>query len=114
VQNLVSNGDFTNGYAGWTYTPDSDGNVATGPDGYVVFNPPVTQSWSSPGFIYAGANPNFFNSAFSNFSDHSTSADNTMLMVDGVCSLGIKLWSQSGIPIKPNTNYYFSVWVALA
>ncbi|MCU0431613.1 MAG: T9SS type A sorting domain-containing protein [Cytophagaceae bacterium] len=109
-QNLVVNGDFSNGYNNWTFTPDSDGNPVP-PDGYIVFNPPATQNYSQPGFILAGPNGSFFNSAFANFSDHSASADNNMLMVDGVCALGIKLWSQSGIPIKPNTNYYFSVWV---
>ena len=53
-----------------------------------------------------------FNNAFSQtFNDHSASADDKFLMVDGVCIQGIKLWRQSNISIKPNTNYYFSVWI---
>lgn len=105
-QNLVINGDFSQGYAGWTYTPDPTRAV-----GYAIFNPP---GWSNPGNIYVGSNPVTFNPGpppFMSYGDH-TSGSGNMLMVDGICVLGIKLWQQSGIPIKPNTNYYFSVWIS--
>jgi hypothetical protein len=105
-QNLVTNGDFSSGYTGWTYTADP-----TRTNGYEIFDPPNTQNFSVPGFIYAGSSGSFFNSAFANFNDHTPTADNMMLMVDGICVSGVKLWSQSNIPLSPNTNYYFSVWV---
>lgn len=105
--NLVKNGDFSQGYTDWTYTSDPSRT-----NGYLKFDPPVTQNYSSPGFIHVGSNPNVFNSAFNAaLTDHSPSADNNMLMVDGICVSGIKLWQQSGIIVEPNTNYYFSVWI---
>jgi len=104
-QNLVTNGDFSQGYSGWTYTADP-----TQTNGYLAFNPPTTANFSTPGMINVGTNPNVFNNAFSTFGDH-TSGTGNMLMVDGICVSGINLWSQSNIPITPNTNYYFSVWI---
>jgi len=105
--NLVKNGDFSQGYEGWTFTSDP-----TRTNGYQKFDPPITQNYSSPGFIHVGSNPAQFNAAFNaTLQDHSPSGDNNMLMVDGICVPGIKLWQQSGIIVEPNTNYYFSVWI---
>jgi hypothetical protein len=103
-QNLVTNGDFSQGYSGWTYTADP-----TQTNGYLAFNPPATANFSTPGMIDVGSNPNVFNSAFATFPAHGGSGN--MLMVDGICVAGINLWSQSNIPIVPNTNYYFTVWI---
>ncbi|MFL5730043.1 MAG: gliding motility-associated C-terminal domain-containing protein, partial [Cytophagaceae bacterium] len=65
------------------------------------------------GNIYAHNIQDDFNpGAFPNYPDHSPSSDNMMLMVDGVCTNGVNLWSQSNIPLVPNTNYYFSVWIS--
>ena len=105
-QNLVTNGDFSQGYTGWTYTSDP-----AQINGYLQFNPPVTTNYSTPGMIDVGTNPNVFNSAFMNMGDHTTGTGN-MLMVDGICVPGINLWSESNIPLAANTNYYFSVWIA--
>jgi hypothetical protein len=102
-QNLVINGDFEQGYSNWTFTG--------GAGGYNIFTPP---GWSNPGNIYVGTNPVTFNPgppSFMNYGDH-TSGSGNMLMVDGVCTAGIKLFQQAGIPIKPSTNYYFSVWIS--
>jgi hypothetical protein len=98
-QNLVINGDFSQGYAGWTHNSN-----------YIEYTP-CSGCYSVPGNIYAGSSGNSFNSAFTNINDHTSTADNMMLMVDAICTPDIKLWSQSNIPISPNTNYYFSVWV---
>jgi hypothetical protein len=109
-QNLITNGDFSQDYTGWTFTPDSDGDLNTGPDGYKIF----TSGFSVPGYIFVGTGSQMpaFNNAFTQtFNDHSASADDKFLMVDGVCVQGIKLWKQTNIPVKPNTNYYFSVWI---
>ncbi|MGN6647355.1 MAG: gliding motility-associated C-terminal domain-containing protein [Cytophaga sp.] len=109
-QNLIVNGDFSQDYTGWTFTPDSDGDLNTGPDGYKIF----TSGFSVPGYIFVGTGSQMpsFNNAFSaTFNDHSPSSDDKFLMIDGVCVTGIKLWRQTNIPVQPNTNYYFSVWI---
>jgi hypothetical protein len=112
-QNLIVNGDFSEDYTGWSFTPDSDGDLNTGPDGYQIFTG-SPRSYSVPGniFVGTGAQMPYFNNAFTaTFHDHSPSSDDKFLMIDGVCVPGIKLWTQSNIPVSPNTNYYFSVWI---
>lgn len=108
-QNLVQNGDFSGGTSDWTFTEDSDGDPSS-VDGYILFNPPVTQNFSQPGFINVGDDPTVFNNAFGTFGDHTDGTGN-MMMVDGICTVGAKLWTQSGISVSANTTYYFSVWV---
>ncbi len=107
-KNLVVNGNFSNGYAGWTFTPQTvpwdPGNVGAA-DGYRIHNAP-----SLPGDILVGTNPKTeFNNGFQVFGDH-TSGSGNFLMVDGVCKLGVKLFSQN-VTVTANTNYYFSVWI---
>jgi len=97
-QNLITNGDFSQGYTGWSHDP-----------AYIQYTP-CANCYSVPGNIYVGTTPTDFNHAFTNFSSHNAASAN-FLMIDGVCQLGINLWSQSNIPITPNTNYYFSVWI---
>ncbi len=104
-QNLVTNYDFTQVYSDWTHSPS-----------YIEFTPCGSSCYSVPGRIYAGDNSIDFNQAFKTagttaIPDHSPSGDNMMLMVDGICTAGINLWSQSNIPLAANTNYYFSIWV---
>lgn len=97
-QNLVTNSDFSQGYAGWTHAA-----------AYTEF----TSGYSNPGVIYAGSSANYFNpGGFTDYNDHSSSADNMMLMVDGSCNPGDILWQQANIPIKANTTYYFSLWIS--
>jgi hypothetical protein len=99
-QNLVANPDFSQGYTGWTHDA-----------GYTEF----VSGNSNPGIIYAGSSAHFFNpGGFTDYDDHTPAPnnDNMMLMVDGLCTVGVKLWSQSNIPITPNTRYYFSVWIS--
>ena len=104
-QNLVTNYDFTQAYSDWTHDA-----------AYSEFTPCGSSCYSVPGRIYAGNNSLDFNQAFkmadgSRIPDHSPSGDNMMLMVDGICNLGVNLWAQSNIPLAANTNYYFSIWV---
>ncbi len=108
-QNIVVNGDFSNGYTGWSFTPQtipwSGDPPATQADGYRIHGTP-----SLPGDILVGTNPNAqFNGGFQTFGDHTTGSGN-FLMVDGVCKLGVKLFTQT-VTVAPNTNYYFSVWI---
>ena len=74
-QNLIVNGDFSQDYTRWTFTPDSDGDLTTGPDGYQKFTG-SPRSYSVPGniFVGTGAQMPFFNNAYSDiFHDHSPS-----------------------------------------
>ncbi|HSY62524.1 MAG TPA: hypothetical protein VK796_11640, partial [Cytophaga sp.] len=108
-QNLVVNGDFENGYTGWTFTPQTIPWTGDPPqpqaDGYRIHGSP-----SLPGDIFVGTNPNSqFNPGFQTFPDH-TSGTGKYLMVDGVCKLGVKLYSET-VTVVNNTNYYFSVWI---
>jgi len=108
-QNIVVNGDFENGYTGWSFTPQTIPWTGDPPavqaDGYLIHG--LT---SQPGDIFVGNNPNTqFNAGFQTFSDH-TSGSGNYLMVDGVCKLGVKLFTQN-VNVVANTNYYFSVWI---
>lgn len=108
-QNLVTNPDFSQAYTGWTYTADP-----TRTNGYAQFILGTTPN-SSPGYIYAGSSPDAFNhDGFNDYSDHTPSPnnDNMMLMVDGICQVGVKLWQQTNIPVKAGESYYFSLWIS--
>jgi hypothetical protein len=109
-QNLVVNGDFENGYSNWTFTPQTvpwDPSNQGAADGYRVHG-----SSSLPGDIFVGTNPNTqFNPGFQTFPDHTSGlSTGKYLMVDGVCKLGVKLYSET-VAVTNNTNYYFSVWI---
>lgn len=104
-ENLVVNGDFSNGYTGWSFD--------AGPGGYKV----LTSGQSLPGDILVGTNPQLqFNTGpggFNSYGDHTTGSGN-FLMVDGQCSGGattIRVWYQT-VNVVQNTNYYFSVWIS--
>lgn len=115
-QNLTKNGDFTAGNDGsFTFTP-------AGAGGYTYFTCadafPSSSCYSNPGKIWVGPSSDWFNQAFnagaSGFgnpiNDHSPTADNNFLMVDGICQPGINAWSQQ-VTVVPGTWYYFECWV---
>ena len=109
-QNTIVNGDFSNGYANWSYTPQTIPWTGDPPavqaDGYKILTTPN----SVPGYLLVGTDPHAqFNSGFQTFGDHTTGSGN-YLMVDGVCKLGVKVFSQT-VSVKANTNYYFSIWI---
>jgi len=95
--NLVTNGDFSNGYTGWTYDTTY----------YTAFTACGSSCFSVPGRIYVGTTPTMFNSAFSD----PAQPGNPFLMVDGVCTAGIDLWKQTNIPVVAGFTYYFTVQV---
>ncbi len=107
TNNLVTNGDFSDGYNGWTY----DNTVYTQ---YVPCG--TTNCWSGQGDIYIGGNPNTFNQGgFPSFADHTPGADTNMYMVDVACvqpgDAPYVVWEQTiTLPNVANTNYYFSAW----
>lgn len=102
-QNLVVNGDFSNGYSNWTF--DAPYKIKGGGN-------------SNPTDLQVGTNPATFNTGgggfppFDTYGDHTTGSGN-FLMVDGYCSPSstVKVWSQT-VNVVANTNYYFSVWIS--
>jgi gliding motility-associated-like protein len=67
------------------------------------------RGWSEPGEYYVASNGTQFNAPFK-ATPHS---GNMMLMVDGKCktSGSVVVWEQT-VYVYPNTNYYFSLWIA--
>jgi gliding motility-associated-like protein len=89
--NIIVNGDFSNGNTGFT----SD---------YTFAANNVTE-----GQYFVGTNPSAWNINLSNCTDHSTGNSN-MMMVNGSSVTDANIWRQT-INVTPNTNYAFSTWV---
>jgi hypothetical protein len=123
-QNLVVNGDFSLGETGFTFTAATNCSASLTnacPNGNGYRNGFVkcgSACYSSPGDLWVGDSSGYFNQAFnlgsSGFThpipDHSPTADNKFLMVDGSCTSGIDAWAQT-LTLTANTNYYFETWV---
>ena len=103
--NLICNGDFESGDVCFTtqYNKHSTAaDVACGscfrnwsnPDEYEVVTNVVTQ----------------FHTGFTNTpTDHTATGTNNFMAVDGSCSVGKKVWSQT-VNVSPGTNYFFTMW----
>ncbi len=89
--NLIKNGDFSLGIAGFTSAYSYQGKNTT------------------EGEYYVGFNPKAWNGVFSSCSEH-TGNNGLMMFVNGNTVADLKVWSET-ITIKPNTNYAFSVWL---
>jgi gliding motility-associated-like protein len=89
--NLITNGDFTQGNTGFT----SAYNYAT---------PNITE-----GQYYIGTNPQAWNGGLSPCGDHTTGNGN-MMMINGAPVPDVNVWKQT-IAVTPNTNYAFSTWL---
>ena len=90
--NLVTNGDFEAGNTGFT----SEYNYKTPPN-------------INGGEYYIGENSQDWNPLMSPCLDHTT-GKGKMMIVNGATIPGVRVWYQS-IPVKPNTNYAFSIWI---
>jgi gliding motility-associated-like protein len=89
--NLVVNGDFSAGNAGFT----SD---------YVNAQPNTTE-----GQYRVTNNPPSWNPGLTNCPDHTGGGGN-MMAVNGSPIVNARIWSQT-VAVTPNTNYAFSTWV---
>lgn len=89
--NLVNNGDFSQGNIGFTSE-------------YIYGNPNITE-----GQYFVGSNPQLWNPSLSPCTDHTNSSGN-MLLVNGSPVDNINVWKQT-ITVTPNTNYAYSVWI---
>jgi hypothetical protein len=97
AQNLVVNGDFSLGNTGFAsdYT-------------FTTIN-------SSEGEYNVSANPNAWNLAFLSppaWYDHSPSADNFSLLVNGATVAGRDVWREAFAGLTPNTNLQLSGWAS--
>lgn len=90
--NLITNGDFSAGNTG--FTTDYQ---------YVTSNVLAGQ-------YYTGTSAQGWNPSLSNcISDHTTGTGN-MLLVNGSANTNLVVWTTT-VPITPNTNYAFSMWI---
>lgn len=93
-QNLVINGDFEKGNAGFT-------------SGYTVGDV------SNPGGYVIGTSPSKAPGAFGdwcNCGDHTTGTG-MMMIVNGATSAGVPIWGET-VNVTPSTEYTFSFWGA--
>lgn len=97
LQNVVTNGDFSQGNTGFT----SD---------YVQGTGGTWGQLSSPGTYAISSNPSLTHTNFVSCNDHTvqTSAG-SMFIVNGSSSSNAEVWGQT-VPVTPNTDYQFSVW----
>ncbi|MBO6050725.1 MAG: VCBS repeat-containing protein, partial [Bacteroidales bacterium] len=90
-ENVVSNGDFELGNAGFSSAYNYSTNL-----------------WPA-GNYYIGPNARNYHTGFYNWPDHTTGMGNYMI-INGAESPNTNVWTQT-VSVSPNTNYAFSVWV---
>jgi hypothetical protein len=92
--NLIQNGDFENGNvlfsSAYTYSPTD----------YVP-----------PGIYSVDTNPNLHHTSWASYLAHG---GNYMMILNGAESPNVNVWAMPPVTVVPNTNYYFSAWVASA
>jgi len=91
--NIVNNGDFESGNAGFTHE-------------YSYGTPGGT---FGPGWLSVGTNPLSYNGAWTPCGDHTTGSGN-QLIVDGHTSANAKVWCQN-VALTPGKTYAFRFYV---
>ncbi len=91
---LINNGDFSKGNVGFM------SQYPTGTTGFGTYN--VT------------TNPTLFNGLWKIPLDHSPSADNLMMMIDGSVQSPVRYFWRQTVQVEPNTDYRFELWGAMA
>lgn len=89
--NLITNGNFSNGNTGFTSA--------------YVYAPNNT----TEGEYFVGPNPTAWNGGAASCKDHTTTTGN-MMLVNGAPIANTNVW-RSAVTVTPNTNYAFSCWV---
>ncbi|MGC4043870.1 MAG: PEP-CTERM sorting domain-containing protein [Armatimonas sp.] len=95
AQNLFANPDFEDGNTGFTsqYTFGGSGDLI------------------SAGYYNVNTNPFPYNGNWTAIGDHTTGSTN-MMIVNGSNVPNISVWAQTVSGLTPNTDYYFSGWLA--
>ena len=89
--NLITNGNFSAGNAGFTSQYNFTGTNTT------------------EGQYFVGVNPQAWNNSLSPCRDHTTGNGN-MMLVNGSPAADVGVWTQT-VNVVPNTNYAFSTWI---
>jgi hypothetical protein len=106
TNNKVVNGYFTNGNKGfmsaYVYQDSSGGITTSNPYGPLSAEKTYTVT----------TNPNFVHTNFKSFLDHTanTVGKRNMMVINGASTTGVKVWEEN-IPVAPNTDYIFSIWM---
>ncbi len=90
--NLVVNGDFSQGNTGFS-------------SAYVYAAPNTTE-----GQYTVGTSSQAWNASTAACGDHTTGTGN-MMIINGDPTAGVSVWASQTMPVTPNTNYAFSVWI---
>ncbi len=90
--NLIFNGDFHLGNVGFSTAYIHQFNL-----------------WPE-GYYYVGNNPNSNHSNWTACADHTPTADNMMMIINGAPVVNQQVWCQT-VNVTPNTTYAFSTWV---
>ncbi len=98
--NLIINGDFEQGNTGFTTN-------------YVVGTGGSFGQLSLEGTYAIVNSPSAAHNNFSICEDHTSSPGTQMMVVNGSGSSNTQVWCQS-VPVDPNTDYQFSMWVSSA
>jgi len=100
ASNLVPNGDFESGLAGFT----SDYLLVDGSPSSLV--PEST--------YFVGTDPFLYHPLFSSYGDHTTGSGH-MLIANGAADTTKAVWETAAtIPVIPGTLYYFEAWMSSA
>lgn len=95
--NIVVNGDFSQGYTGFT----SD---------YVIGSGGTYGQLTYEGTYAVSSNSNLVHTNFASCFDHTFgNSSGSMMIVNGAALANQAIWRQQ-VPVQPNTNYIFSVW----
>ena len=99
AQELVVNGDFTNGNtgftSGYTYYPDVAGNSEL-----------ITDSGTN-GYAVGTSGQNYHPSFYGKDHTNNQTGNRNFMLVNGHGT--ITVWQET-VSVKPNTNYYYSAW----
>jgi len=90
--NLVVNGDFEAGDAGFS-SDYTNGDIY------------------DPAIYLVGTNPGAVHNQWASFGDHTTGSGQ-MMIINGSEDMNDKVWFQTGITVETNTEYFFSTWLA--
>jgi hypothetical protein len=103
--NLICNGDFEKGDSCF-FTNYNEHSMAAD-----VACSSCYRNWSNPDEYQVVTNlTTQFHASFPNIADHTPTGTNHFMAVDGSCSTGKIVWSET-VNITASTNYYFTSWV---
>ena len=103
--NLICNGDFELGDVCFSTQYNKHSTAADVACGSCFRN------WSNPDEyeVVTNVTTQFHTGFTSTPNDHTPTGTNHFMAVDGSCSVGKKVWSET-VTVSPSTNYFFTMW----